>query len=168
MPFESVFKWLEDSALGIFMRENALAFPLVESIHVLALTLVVGSIAMVDLRLLGISARNHSVSKLSDEVLPITWICFAVAALTGGLLFSSKAVDYMQNFFFLGKMVLMFLAGVNMAIFEFFVWKSVKNWDVDTPAPFAAKLAGGLSLCFWLGVIIFGRWIGFTIGGHFS
>lgn len=168
MPFEGLFKSLEDSVVGIFMRENVLAFPLVESIHVLALTLVVGSIAMVDLRLLGISARNHSVSKLSDEVLPITWLCFALAAVTGGLLFTSKAVDYMHNFFFLGKMVLMFCAGVNMAIFEFTVWKSVKNWDVDTPAPFTAKLAGGLSLLFWIGVIVFGRWIGFTIGGHFS
>src|ERR1044072_9315853 len=102
MPFESVFKWLEDSAIGVFMRENSLAFPLIESIPVLALTMVVGTIVMVDLRLLGISARNHSVSKLSDEVLPITWICFAVAAVTGALLFASKAVDYMHNFFFLG------------------------------------------------------------------
>lgn len=164
---ENLLMWIENTPIGVFMRENVLAFPLVESIHVLALTLVVGSIGMVDLRLLGVSARNHSVSKLTTEVLPITWICFVVAAITGLLLFTSKAVDYSHNFFFLGKMVLMALAAVNMLVFELVTYRSVKNWDSETPTPFAAKLAGLLSLGFWIGVIIFGRWIGFTIGGAF-
>jgi hypothetical protein len=167
MPFEELFQWIEATPIGVFMRENVVAFPLVESIHVLALTLVVGSIGMVDLRLLGVSARNHAVTKLSTEVLPITWVCFVVAAITGGLLFVSKATDYMSNFYFLGKMVLLVLAGLNMMLFHFITWRSVEHWDTDTPAPFAAKLAGGLSLLFWLGVVVFGRWIGFTIGGSF-
>src|SRR3954463_2125804 len=101
MPFQEFFMWLQDTPIGVFMRENVVAFPLVESIHVLALTLVVGSIGMVDLRLLGVSARNHAVSKLTTEVLPLTWICFAVAAVTGFLMFFSKAVAYSENFFFL-------------------------------------------------------------------
>jgi hypothetical protein len=164
---ENLLMWIENTAVGVFMRENVLAFPLIESIHVLALTLVVGSIGMVDLRLLGVSARNHSVSKLTTEVLPITWICFVAAAITGLLLFTSKAVDYSHNFFFLGKMVLMALAAVNMLVFELVTYRSVKNWDSETPTPFAAKLAGFLSLAFWIGVIVFGRWIGFTIGGAF-
>lgn len=168
MPFESAFRWLQDSAVGVLIRESSIAFPLIESIHVLALTLVVGSIVMVDLRLLGVSARKHSISKLSHEVLPITWICFAVAVLSGSLLFAGKALEYMHNFFFLGKMVLMFLAGVNMLIFHLIVWKGVKNWDVDTPTPLTAKLSGALSLAFWAAVIVFGRWIGFTTGGHFG
>ncbi|HTI68181.1 MAG TPA: DUF6644 family protein [Caulobacteraceae bacterium] len=167
MPFQALFMWIEQSPVGVFMRENVIAFPLVESIHVLALTLVVGSISMIDLRLLGVSARNHAVTKLSNEILPVTWVCFVVAATTGSLLFSSKAVDYTHNFFFLGKMVLMACAGLNMMLFHFITWRSVANWDTDTPAPFAAKLAGGLSLLFWIGVIIFGRWVGFTIGGAF-
>lgn len=167
MPFQALFQWIEDSALGVFMRENVVAFPLVESLHVLALTLVVGSIGMIDLRLLGVSARNHAVTKLSTEVLPITWICFVIAAITGLLMFASKATDYMENFYFLGKMVLLVLAGLNMMLFHFVTWRSVQNWDADTPTPFAAKLAGGLSLTFWVGVIVFGRWIGFTIGGSF-
>jgi general stress protein CsbA len=165
MPFHEFFEAVEATPVGVFMRENVLAFPLVESIHVLALTFVVGSIGMVDLRLLGVSARNHAVTRFSNEIVPITWVAFVVAAITGGLLFTSKASEYVSNFFFVGKMVLMALAGMNMAIFEFFTYRSVKNWDSDTPTPFAAKLAAGLSLSFWLGVIVFGRWIGFTVGG---
>ena len=167
MPFQAFFMWLQDTPVGVYMRENVVAFPLVESIHVLALTLVVGSIGMIDLRLLGVSARNHAVTKLSNEILPITWICFVVAAITGSLLFTSKAVDYSNNLFFIGKMILMAMAGLNMVVFHFVTWKSVANWDNETAAPFGAKLAGGLSLLFWLGVIVFGRWIGFTIGGSF-
>lgn len=163
----TLLMWIENTAVGVFMRENVLAFPLVESIHVLALTLVVGSIGMVDLRLLGVSARNHAVTRLTTEILPITWICFVGAAITGVLMFTSRAVEYSHNFFFLGKMVLMALAAVNMLLFEMVTYRSVKNWDSETPTPFAARLAGGLSLAFWIGVIVFGRWIGFTIGGSF-
>jgi hypothetical protein len=77
-------------------------------------------------------------------------------------------VDYTQNSFFLGKMLLMVCAGINMALFEFLTWKSVKEWENDPVGPIGARIAGGLSLLFWIGVIVFGRWIGFTIGGHFS
>jgi hypothetical protein len=167
MPFEAFFQSIEDTGLGEFMRVNVFAFPLVESVHVLALTLVLGTIGMVDLRILGVSARNHSVIKLSNEIVPITWAAFVLAVITGGLMFVSKATDYMSNFFFVGKMILMLLAGVNMAVFEFFTWKSAKNWDVDVPSPIAAKVAAGLSLALWIGVVVFGRWIGFTIGGAF-
>ncbi|HTK34669.1 MAG TPA: DUF6644 family protein [Caulobacteraceae bacterium] len=168
LSLHDFFKAIEATPVGVFMRENVVAFPLVESLHVLALTFVVGSVGMVDLRLLGLSARNHSVSKFSNEIVPITWFSFAVAAMTGTLLFTSKAVDYTHNFFFVGKMILMALAGLNMALFEFFIFKGVKNWDIDTPTPLAAKVAASLSLCFWLGVIVFGRWIGFTVGGNFG
>jgi hypothetical protein len=163
-PFHEFFKAIEATPVGVYMRENGLAFPLVESVHVLALTLVVGTIAMVDMRLLNVSARNHAVSKYSEEIVPITWWAFALAVVTGLLLFASKASDYTRNFFFVGKMILMACAGINMGIFEFFVFKSVKNWDIDVPTPMPARVAATLSLLFWLGVVIFGRWIGFTIG----
>jgi hypothetical protein len=168
MALQDVFQSIQDTQIGAFMRENVLAFPLVESLHVLFITLVVGTVGMVDLRLLGVSARNHSVLKLSNEVLPLTWVAFVCAAITGALLFTSKAVDYTHNFFFLGKMLLMVCAGINMGLFEFLTWKSVKEWENDPIGPIGARIAGGLSLLFWIGVIVFGRWIGFTIGGHFS
>jgi hypothetical protein len=98
--------------------ENEVLFPWIESIHVLAIVLVVGTISIVDLRLLGIASLDRTVDRLMRDVLPYTWDAFAVAAVTGGLLFSSNAMIYAHNFFFRGKLILLAVAGPNMAIFD--------------------------------------------------
>ena len=136
-------------------------FPIVETCHVLSLTVVFGSIAMVDLRLLGFSSRGTSVARLTEEILPWTWTAWVLAAITGSTLFLSKAVTYAGNFDFRMKFIFMTLAAVNMLVFHFGAYRRVAEWDMGVP-PRAARVAGGLSLSFWLAVIFFGRWIGFT------
>jgi hypothetical protein len=163
MALIDFFKSLQESPVGLAIRESGWMFPTIESIHVLALVLVAGSISMIDLRLLGVSSRNHSVTKLSTEVLPWTWTAFVFAAITGSLLFVSNASKYFVNTPFRLKLVFMALAGLNMLIFHFVTYRSVQNWDSSTATPTAAKVAGGLSLVFWILVIAFGRWIGFTL-----
>jgi hypothetical protein len=157
-------QWLYDTPLGGAIRGNELLFPWFESVHVLAITLVLGSIAVVDLRLLGVASRNRPVSRLIREVLPITWGAFAVAAITGATLFSSNAVEYAKNFPFQMKMALLVLAGINMLVFHFITYRSVGEWDEAPQTPLAARFAGGFSIAMWLAIVAFGRWIGFTIG----
>jgi hypothetical protein len=84
-----------------------------------------------------------------------------IAGIFGALLFTSAATTYWVNPFFRIKMVLMALAGVNMAIFHLITWRTVHQWDIDAPTPRGAKIAGLLSLTFWVGVVACGRWIGF-------
>jgi hypothetical protein len=136
-------------------------FPIIETLHVMALTIVVGSIAMMDLRLLGIASRNSAVSRLSNEVLPWTWTAWAVAAVFGTLMFMAKAGTYAGNLQFRLKFVCMGLAGLNMLIFHFGAYRQVVCWDEGEP-PMSAKTAGALSLLLWIGVVFFGRWVGFT------
>jgi hypothetical protein len=161
---EEFCQWLHETPLAATIRANELLFPWFESIHVLAITLVLGSIAIVDLRLLGIASRNRPVTQLIREVLPVTWVAFAVAALTGAALFTSNAVEYSHNFAFRMKMLLMALAGINMLVFHFVTYQTVGQWDAANRTPRAARLAGGFSIAVWLGIVAFGRWIGFTIG----
>ena len=83
------------------IREHESLFPWVEALHVLAITLVIGSIALVDLRLIGIRGINRPISNISKELLPVTWIAFLIAAFTGAILFTSNALSYSQNFYFI-------------------------------------------------------------------
>jgi hypothetical protein len=157
---------LQNTALAAWMRGEEVgsewAFPIVETIHVFSLATVFGSIAMVDLRLLGITSRNSLVSSLSHEVLPWTWVAFVMAAITGSLMFLSKAETYWQNFETRAKFICMILAGVNMMVFHFGVYRRIADWDAALKTPPAARFAGATSLLLWAGVIFFGRWIGFS------
>ncbi|HLZ97412.1 MAG TPA: DUF6644 family protein [Steroidobacteraceae bacterium] len=136
-------------------------FPIVETLHVMALALVVGSIAMMDLRLLGIASRSSAVSRLSNEVLPWTWTAWTAAAVFGTLMFMAKAETYWGNLQFRLKFACMALAALNMLIFHFGVNREVARWD-EGETPMSAKIAGALSLLLWIGVVFFGRWVGFT------
>jgi len=165
MNLEALFTSIEDWPISAALRGETPGtewlFPIVETLHVVAFTIVVGSIAMVDLRLLGIASRNSSVSRLSNEVLPWTWIAWGMAAVFGTLMFMAKAHTYAGNLQFQLKLLCMGLAAVNMLIFNFGAYRRVARWDLGEP-PTAAKVAGALSLSLWIGVVFFGRWIGFT------
>jgi hypothetical protein len=161
---ESFFQWVYNLPIADHIRSNELAFPSLESVHVLAITLVLGSIAVADLRLLGLASVKRPVSQLLDEILPVTWVAFGFALVTGLLLFSSNAVEYAHNKPFQFKMILLVLAGLNMLVFQLVTFRTVGTWDQATRTPPGARFAGAASLVCWIGVVAFGRWIGFTIG----
>lgn len=154
--------WAESTRTASAIRTSTWLFPTIETIHVLAITLVVGSVAMFDLRLLGIAYRDRSIAEMHRDILPWTWVSFACAVIAGSLLFSSDATKYSENGPFQMKMLALLLIGLNTAIFEFGAFRSVSRWDREKSTPMSAKLAGGVSLVLWVLVVGFGRWIGFT------
>jgi len=135
-------------------------FPLLESLHVIAATFLVGSILMVDLRLLGAAARSYAVTVLSRDVIPWTWTAFVVALVTGTGMFVSRADHYVVNRAFQIKLALLILAGINMLVLHRVGWRDIARWDTNNPTPTAARTAGAASLVIWLGVLLTGRWIG--------
>lgn len=160
--FERFLHWLESTSPAIAISESSWLFPGIESVHVLAITLVVGSITMVDLRLLDINLRERPVGELIGEVLPWTWASFAVAACSGALLFSSNATHYWGTVPFRAKMLLLALAGLNMMVFHATSHRSVEVWGRQPQTPRVAKVSGAVSLALWIGVVTLGRWIGFV------
>src|SRR3954452_7797856 len=114
---EQICIWLQETWLGMQVSENY--FPLIESIHVIGLAGVFGSIAIVDMRLLGLANKKLPITYLSNQVLPWTWRFFFLAALTGTLMFIGNASSYYGNVPFRVKVVLLILVAVNMAIFQF-------------------------------------------------
>ena len=159
----SIWQNIQSSTLGDTIAESTWMFPTIETIHVIALVMVVGTISIMDLRMIGVASRDVAITQVSKDTLPYTWAAFVLAAITGLLLFTSKAQDYVNNPYFKFKLVFMALAGFNMMYFHFFTYRTVEHWDRDPSVPFAVKLAGFLSLGFWLAVVFCGRLIGFTL-----
>ena len=166
MTLQTFWDSLEASPVGEFVASSAWAFPTIESVHVIALVTVVGTVAIMDLRLLGLASGKWSVTQMSNDTLRWTWMGFLLAAITGTLLFVSKAHIYAREPWFIGKLALIAAAGVNMAVFHFTTWKTVTDWDSARSLPTAAKVAGALSMLCWILAIFFGRWIGFTLGHY--
>lgn len=110
------------------MGGSSWAFPAVETIHLPAMILLVGSITVFDLRLLGFALKREPVSQLAERLLPFTWTAFGVMALTGSLLFTSDAViKYCPNPAFRIKLLLILLAGINMSVFHFTIYRNVSK-----------------------------------------
>lgn len=154
-------QWLGATRLGTAVAEDW--FPKIECVHVIALATVAGTIFLIDTRLIGLTSTRVSFRLISSRLLPWTWGGFILAAVTGFLLFASNSVAYYENGAFRLKLLLMFLAAVNMLYFELVTFRSVAAWDTSPKPPFAARLAGVLSLALWCGVIMTGRWIGFSV-----
>jgi len=164
MGFLNSPKWIDVENWPISWEIGGTSwFPFLESIHVIAAAFVVGTILMVDLRLLGIAAVKYSISTLSKELVPWTWGAFVITTITGLGMFITRAASHVVNPAFQWKMALLALAGANMAYFHFRVYKNIAQWDNAAPTPIQLKIVGSLSLFLWSGVMLAGRWIGHII-----
>jgi len=162
MDIAAVLKWLEATHLATKIRDSLFLFPLLESTHVIGLALVFGTIAIIDLRLLGVASAHRSFHRMASDILKWTWAAFALTALTGALMFITNAGVYYHNFYFRTKMLLLALSGINMLVFELTAGRTIHRWDKAPSAPPPAKAVAVLSLTLWIGVIFMGRLIGFT------
>ena len=164
MEIDRALEWLQTTRIASLVAENDILFPWIESIHVLAVVLVVGTISIVDLRLLGLASLDMGVRRVMRDVIPYTWAAFAVAATTGSLMFSSDAKHYAHNHLFQAKLVVLVLAGLNMAAFHFVGVRNIDRWDgPGKSTPMVAKAAAAISLLVWIAVVSLGRGTGFTM-----
>src|SRR3954470_20603195 len=145
MNLEDILTAFEDWPIGMAVNESEFWFPFVESVHVLSFALMVGSIFFVDLRLLGFIGKGNPV-RTASRILPLTWVAFVIAAVSGTLMFAPAASRYFYNPAFQWKFVLMAVAGINMLLFHFGVWRTVGAWNEGGATPRAAKLAGMVSI----------------------
>jgi len=164
MTLDAVCQAVETSGLGRGIDSSPVLWPTIETIHLAAMVVLVGTVSFFDLRLLGLAVTHLPVSRIAARVLPWSRAAFGIMILTGSLLFASEAQrKYCFNPAFRIKLMLLLLAGVNVLIFEFTAFRRVSRWDASAP-PLGARLAGAISILLWGGVIIAGRWIGFAVG----
>jgi uncharacterized membrane protein len=155
-------EWLAGTAWSIALHESLYVYPLVETVHVLALMLFVGSLCFVDLRLLGWSLREVRVSVVTARVLPWAIAGFAIAAVTGALLFYAIPVRTYQSIFFRIKIIVLLVAGLNALLFHRYAKTAAAGWESAAKPPRRIRLAGAISLSAWALVIVMGRMIAYN------
>jgi len=160
MILEDLLGALEHSSLASAMRHSLWLYPIVEIVHIAGFVLLVGAIAMFDLRLLGF-VRSTSVRALERSLLPWAWIALLLIVPSGVSMFSAHATEFAENPAFRVKLVLLVSAGINAFVFHRGVFRSVAAWDQHMRIPGAAKASAALSLAIWLGVITCGRLIAY-------
>ena len=155
-------QWLDQTAVGSTIRQSLWLFPAIETVHLLGMAALVGTITVLDLRLLGWAMPQRRVSEVVARLLPWAWLGFGVQVVTGVLLFSSEAVKIYGNPAFRLKMLLLLLAGIQALLFQTVVSRKLPTWD-DRPAlPVMAKVMGMISILLWLAIVTAGRFIGFV------
>jgi len=156
-------EWLAATPGSIALHESQYMYLIVLSVHVLALCLFVGTAAMVDLRLLGLTMQSVRVSEVMKRLLPWTSAGFLVMITSGSLLFYAAPLLRYQNIFFRTKMATLLLAGLNVLVFHKTVYRRVAEWDPDPVPPRAARVVGGLALILWACLIMLGRMIPYQV-----
>ena len=152
------FEWSNQTWMGQAIADTIWAFPVIETIHILALTMMFGSIVIIDLRLLGLGMKKQPVAVLAKNLEPyMTW-GMVIMLVTGYMLFSSEAMKCFVNDGFKFKMALLFPA----IIFQFTLFRWITHRDEDKRPMLLGWLVALLSLTLWFGVGVGGRAIGFV------
>ena len=162
MPGEGIFLQLERSAFGETVRTAPYAYPALETMHLAGISLLLGTIVAVDLRLLGVGRRLVSVRALLHFLLPLSRIGFALALITGCMMFGGIAASVVASAAAPWKFALLVLAGVNVAAFHRSVFPSVATWDLHVAPPWAARISAIVSLACWGGVLTAGRLLAYV------
>jgi len=157
MAILEICDWLQETPLSYYLRESESVFAYLSITHMVGLTLAGGSIAYLDLRLVGFGLRRSPVSKVAASLLPCMWIGFVMLAVSGALIVISEPVFLYGSWLFRAKMLMMVLAGVNALVFHYTVFRRVGEWDLAPTVPLQARVTGAISLTLWMGMIAAGR-----------
>jgi hypothetical protein len=160
LPF---FEWIQNSSVGTAIRDSLVVFPVVETLHVVGLSISVGLILITDLRLTGVALSFERPSAVMRPLRMWMLSGFALMFTTGALLFWAEAAKCYKSPAFRLKMIFLLLAGLNALLFETSLGRTAGAWDDDTVPPPRARLAGWMSLLCWSGVVIFGRWTAYGL-----
>lgn len=155
-----ILRFCKYTPIGAWVRNSAFAFPFLQSWHFIGMTMLLGGVFAIDLRVLGV-ARAVPLAPL-HRFLPLVFIGFGINLITGICFFCHDPWVYAFNISFRIKMLLILLAGLNALWFRLGVFLDLERWGPGIEASRLAKVISAVSIVIWLGVITAGRYIAFT------
>ncbi len=156
-------QWLQETQIGLLVRESLWGFQIVVATHIMGLVFSVGLLLWFDLRLLGLGFGGTRVSAVYRRLMPWTAAGFAVMLVSGAMLFVAYASSAVTNVYFQAKLSLIALAGANALFYHMVTERGIDAWDHHPRPPVAARLAGLASILLWATVIFCGRMISYTM-----
>jgi len=158
MSLLEFFQWCYATPIGETIRNSTWLFPVIEAIHLLGLALTIGSVLLVELRLLGVGLSRQPVAQLSASAEPLLILGLTISFLTGIPLFMSESIKAYYSFAFWIKMTSLFL----VLLFTFTLRRRLTRTDLTAERPKLGRWMAVVSLSLWFGVAWGGRWIGFS------
>lgn len=159
MPWTDAAAWVASTPVAAAMRGHAWLYPIVETAHILGFAVLVGAVAMFDLRVLGFG-RELPVRALARHLLPWSVGSLLLVVPTGLLMFSTQPIEMLGNPVFLLKLCLIAAAGVNALLFHLGPYRGAAGWQDGIPG--WARLQAALSLLLWMAVITCGRMLAYV------
>jgi hypothetical protein len=157
-----LLEWLENTGLGRLARESLYGFQVLVAIHILGLIFSLGLLLWVDLRMLGVCLTEQRLSQVYAALARWFVVGFAVMFTSGAALFAGFATSAYENGFFLFKMAVIALAGLNALLFHMLQKRLPASANAGPP-PGTVRLAGALSIAFWATVLVCGRILSYTL-----
>ena len=157
--------WLSNTPASLFIQTVSWIIPLVQSVHIMAVTIVVGSVLMVDMKLLGVVGRGAPISAATRRYLPWIWVALVVLLLTGSILTVAEPRRELINNVFRLKMALIVLACAVTGAFQIAVSRNAAAWGEAPSQQWSARLLAIGTLAIWLAIILCGRWIAYVEHG---
>jgi hypothetical protein len=155
--------WLQNTPWALALRQSDFFFPVIEGSHILALSISVGLILLLDLRLLRLILPSERVSKIMSQVMPWALPGFGIMFVTGLLLFFAQAEKVYTNGYFRVKMLVLVLVGINALIYQLKFYPAMAEWDLSESVPRGAQVIAAVSLAFWMIVIACGRLMAYEL-----
>lgn len=154
-------RWLEAQPWSIGLHESFYMYNWIETTHVLTLMVSLGMLCLIDLRMLGVCLTQVPASRIAQRLNTPMLIGFGIMVVTGIVLYSAIPVRTTQSLWFRIKLVLLFAALINAVLFHRHMRRSVDAWDTARIPPARTRIAAGLSLALWAGVVVTGRFIAY-------
>ena len=152
-------RWLKGTAVSAAITQSQWLWPAAETLHFVGLALLIGTVCVLDLRMLGFfrGLRFEGLHRLSRWGIA----GFTINLLTGVIFFIGAPFQYIHNVVFHLKLLFMLLAGINALVFEFRILPEVRDLEPEDTPPASARLTAAMSLFLWLGVMFLGRMLPF-------
>jgi uncharacterized membrane protein SirB2 len=155
---ESFCNWLSNTSVSLTIQTVMWVIPAVQTVHILCVAIVMSSMAMLDLRLLGVSGRRQSISQMVSRFVPWVWGALPVLLTSGIILIIGEPSRELLNPYFRAKMVMLATVIVITFVVQRRNKKDANYWEGRRAA---AAWTGLASLLLWVGIVTAGRWIAY-------